>query len=215
MAIMKKPLSNLADWWKTRPLRCPWIVLTVLAPAVVSAFLIDRDIHDTDNILFYFIPDLATEPWRVIPNLVVTPLINGGVEQMTILFAVVGTLGIWLERREGAPVAVGAFWATSAFAALFAGVVWHLFYPLFPAVEFLQPPAERIYNGGSAGAFGVAGAFAARSRRGWILIALFLVWETGYWYVREDFIPVFHFSGFFGGYGLMKAVAWRRSRQTG
>ena len=201
---MSRNIHEFASWLKRRPLRCPWVVLFVLVPSVLTFFLVERDVLDTGNLLYYYIPDLFVAPWRAISNLTITPLINVGVGQIVVLFVFVGVCGSLIEWRLGARVAIGLYWASSAAAAIFAGLVWHAFHPLFHDTAMFHRPLERIYSGGSAAAFGVFGGYAAMSRRTWSYVAVFVTWETGYWIVKESFIPFFHFAGFFSGLGLMR-----------
>jgi hypothetical protein len=209
---MRRDVHDLASWLGSLPLRCPWVVLVVLVPSVLTFFLVERDVSDTGNLLYYYIPDLFTAPWRAIPNLLITPLINVGVGQIVILFLFVGGCGSLIERRLGAGVATGLYWATSAAAAVFAGLAWHALHPLFQESAMFQRTLERVYSGGSAAAFGMFGAYAVLSRRTWVGVAIFLTWETGYWIVKENFIPFFHFAGFFSGLGLMRWYLARRNR---
>lgn len=203
---------NFATWLKSRPLRCPWVVLCVLVPSFLTFFLVERDVLDTGNPFYYYIPDLFAAPWRAIPNLVITPLINVGVGQIVVLCLFVGGSGSYIEWRLGAHVAIATYWATSAVAAIFGGLVWHAFHPLFEDSAMFHRPLERVYSGGSAAAFGMFGAHAALSRR-WQYVAVFVTWETGYWVVKQNFIPFFHFAGFFSGFGLMCwYLARRRAR---
>jgi hypothetical protein len=201
---MSQNAQDFAAWLRSRPLRCPWIVLLVLVPSLLTFFLVERDVLDTGNPFYYYVPDLFASPWRALVNLTITPLINVGVGQMVVLFLFVGGCGSLIERRLGARVAIGMFWGTSAIAAIFGGLVWHALHPLFEDTSMFHRPLERIYSGGSAAAFGMFGAYAALSRRTWLYVAVFVTWETGYWLVKESFIPFFHFAGFFSGFGLMR-----------
>ena len=164
------------------------------------------------SLFYYYIPDLFSAPWRAIPNLIITPLINVGVAQIVVLLLLVGGCGSLVEWRLGARVAIGLYWASSAAAAIFAGLVWHAFYPLFPDTALFQRPLERVYSGGSAAAFGMLGGYAAMSPRTGRYVAVFVAWETGYWILKGNFIPFFHFAGFFSGLGLMR---WYLARGNG
>jgi hypothetical protein len=208
-------LREFASWLGRRPLRCPWVVLVVLVPSVLTFFLFERDVHDTANPLYFYLPDLFARPWRAVPNLTITPLINVGVAQIVALFLLVGGYGSVIEWRLGARVAIGLYFATSAAAAIFAGLVWHAFHPLFEDTAMFQRPLERVYSGGSAAAFGTLGGYAAVSRRPWVYVAIFVAWESGYWIVKQNFIPFFHFAGFFSGLGLMRWYLARGRRGGG
>lgn len=200
------PAPTFFQWWKSRPLLLPWVVVIVLGPSIYTVFFVERDMYDTEHLLYLYVPDLVERPWRLLPNLLITPLINLDGEQIFIVVLLVCTFGIILEWKQGAPVSLGAYWVSSAAAALLAGIVWHLLSPSLGHLEAFQQPAERVYNGGSAGAFGLVGGYAAISPRPWLWILLFLMWETGYALASEGFIPVFHVFGFFGGYFFVMLV---------
>jgi hypothetical protein len=210
---MTRNVKDFASWLKSRPLRCPWVVIFVLVPSVLTFFLVERDLLDTGNPFYYYIPDLFVAPERIIPNLTIAPLINVGVGQIVVLFLFVGGSGSLIEWRLGARVAIGLYWATSAAAAIFAGLAWHALHPLFEDSAMFQRPLERVYSGGSAAAFGMFGGHAALSRRKWLFTAIFVTWELGYWVVKENFIPFFHFAGFFSGVGLMSWYLAHRAAQ--
>lgn len=212
---MSQARQDFAAWLRKRPLRCPWVVLFVLVPCLLTFALVERDVLDTGNLFYYYIPDLFTAPGRVIPNLTITPLINVGIGQIVVLTLFVGGSGSYIEWRLGAPVAIGLFFATSAAAAIFAGLAWHALHPLFDDTAMFQRPLERIYSGGSAAAFGMFGGHAALSRRTWIFVAVFVTWEMAYWITKENFIPFFHFAGFFSGLGLMRWHLAHRRASTG
>lgn len=211
---MNRNLNDFATWLRSLPLRCPWVALVVLVPSLLTFFLVERDVHDTSNLLYFYIPDLFAAPWRAIPNLTITPLINVSIGQIAVLFLLVGGFGSIIEWRLGARIAIGLYWATAAAAAIFAGLVWHALHPLFADSAMFQRPLERVYSGGSAAAFGMLGGYAALSRRPWPYVAIFVTWESGYWIVKESFIPFFHFAGFFSGLGLIRWYLGRKAPRS-
>lgn len=211
---MSRKVQHFAAWLRTRPLRCPWIVLLVLVPSALTFLLVERDVLDTANPFYYYVPDLFASPWRAIPNLTITPLINVGVGQIIVLMLFVGGCGSLIEWRLGARVAIALYWTTSAVAAICGGLAWHALYPLFEDSAMFQRPLERIYSGGSAAAFGMFGGYAALSRRTWLYVVVFVTWETSYWLVKGNFIPFFHVPGFFSGLALMRWYLSRRGRDS-
>jgi hypothetical protein len=87
------------------------------------------------------------------------------------------------------------------FGAIFAGLLLHLLYPEFWRGAFVEREWNQVWSGGSVGCYGLMGALAARARRPWPLLALFVCWEINlvYWYLRE-YTPAFHLSALFAGF---------------
>jgi hypothetical protein len=60
---------------------------------------------------------------------------------------------------------------------------------------------ERLWGGGSAGAFGLMGGYAARARRPWLLLLAFTLWEINVeaWFLRS-YTPAFHLTAMAVGF---------------
>lgn len=185
--------------------RCPIIVLVVLIPSWISWFLLERDLHATGHLLYYYIPDLTQAPLRLLPNFVVTPFINPQTDQIIIVTLLIATFGVLVERRLGAVPAFWIFWGTSFAAALGSGILLHILYPLFPDVPaFAEGGWYRVFNGASAGGFGLMGAYTALSPRPGLWVGAYGLWEASFWLITSGvFTTAFHLiafvTGFFGG----------------
>jgi hypothetical protein len=147
------------------PATMPWIVLVVLPPAWLTALTLERDLYDTDNPLYYRIPNITRDPVALVLNLTITPLINTETDQVMLITVLIVAFGTAVERRFGAGASLGIFWGTSAAGALVGGLLLHLLYPLFPEVAVFESGWNRVFNGASAGGFGLMGAFAATAHR--------------------------------------------------
>lgn len=181
--------------------RCPWVVLVLLVPSWIAWLTIDRDLEDTDHLLFYYIPDLTEDFIAVLLNLAITPLVNTETDQIILITVLIGTFGVLVEKRLGAVAALGIFWGTSAAGALAGGALLHLLYPLFPDFQPFEQSWNRVFNGASAGGFGLMAAYAAISGRPLLWIALFCIWEPSFLLlVSQDFTSVFHMIAFTTGF---------------
>lgn len=185
--------------------RCPWVVLVLIVPSWIAWAIMDRDMYDTGHLLFYYMPDLVNDSLRVVPNFLITPLINIETDQILLITVLIAGFGIPVEKRLGGGAATAIFWIASAAGAIGAGVLWHLVYPLFSDVHAVQQGAERIFNGASAGGFGLMAAYAALARRPLIWIGLFCIWEPGFWIlVSRDFTSAFHVIAFVTGFTMTR-----------
>jgi hypothetical protein len=152
--------------------------------------------------------------------LVVTPLVNTQIDQIILVTVLLAAFGMAVESRLGTWRALAIFWGTSGVAAIAGGVLLHVLYPMFPDVHtFGQGGWERVFNGGSAGGFGLLGAFAATSRRPMLWIGLFLVWEPLFWFfVSHDYTSAFHFiavaTGYAAGRYLRAGAEVRNSKRS-
>ncbi|QKT03909.1 rhomboid family intramembrane serine protease [Ectothiorhodospiraceae bacterium 2226] len=210
-------MKRLAETRVGRALRrTPVVVWVLLVPSWVTALIMDRDEFATDHLLYYHIPDLTEAPLRILPNLFVTPLVNTQVDQVILITILIGTFGVLVERRLGALAALAIFWGTSAAAALGAGVLLHLLYPLFPDVHtFGEGGWYRVFNGASAGGFGLMAAYAALSPRPWLWIGLFALWEPTFWLlVTNDYTFAFHFIAFTTGFVGVRLYQRRQRRSA-
>lgn len=181
----------------------PLIVL-VLIPGWITALTINRDADDTSQLFFYHIPDLTDDPLLIPVNLITTPLVNTQMDQTILVTALVCTFGVLVERRLGTMAAFGLFWGTTIAAALAAGFLLHGLYPLFPDVQVFEDAWTRVYNGGSAGGYGLMAGFAATTRWPWMWLGIFFAWEPVYWLLVSGslytYTPTFHIMAVISGY---------------
>ncbi|MBX3467593.1 MAG: hypothetical protein KF878_11955 [Planctomycetes bacterium] len=192
----------------------PWAVLLLVLASWTSFLLIDeRDEFAVDHPLYIHFPDFSERPWRIVPNLVVTPLVNTQPDQIVLVTALLLGFGIPVERRLGSKVVLGVFWGATAMAAVLGAGALHVLYPLFPDVHaFSEGGWYRVFNGGSAGGFGLMGAMAATSRFTAVWVALYCLWEPSFWLVvTQDFTAVLHVTAFFTGLGAAGVVLRRRT----
>jgi hypothetical protein len=120
--------------------------------------------------------------------------------------------GAAFECHEGTRLTALVFLGTTLAGALFAGVLLHLLYPEVFSGPFFARAWNRTWSGGSAGAFGLMGAFAARARRPWPLLALFGLWElaVALLYLRE-YTSAFHIPALLIGFSALRWPSARRS----
>ncbi len=193
--------------WMRLPLMSPFVIAyTLLAWAVFLPFAERRGRHywiDDDAIgrLLFQVPDLTNDPIRAILTIVTGPWINHDSLQLIYVTALLLIFGIVFELREGTRRMVIIFFGTSFIAALFSGVLLHLIYPHVWDTRFLEIAWNRNWTGGSAGCFGLLGAFAARAQRPGLLLALFVLWECFIWWVNlRNYTSAFHLAALAGGF---------------
>lgn len=209
-AAVTSSATGHTDRWAAFRGRVPWIAVVVLLPSWFSWLVVDRDLHDTGHPLFYHIPDLTRDPLALLLNLTVTPLINTETDQILLVTVLIAGFGVAVERCLGTAAALGLFWGTSAAGALVGGLLLHLLYPLFPDVEAFQSGWNRVFNGASAGGFGLMGAHAATAARPVLWIALFCSWEPAFWFlVSRDYTSAFHMIAFTTGFATARRLRRR------
>lgn len=134
-------------------------------------------------------------------NLFLAPLVNTETDQIILITVLIGTFGVLVERRLGAVAAFGIVWGTSAVGALAGGALLHVLYPIFSDVQAFEQSWNRVFNGASAGGFGLMAAYAASARRPWLWVGLFCIWEPSFWLlVPGDLTSVFHIIAFATGF---------------
>ncbi len=173
---------------------------------------------DQDRVLafLYRIPDLSRDFPRALRSLATAPFLNHNAVQLVYVTVLLLLIGLVFETKEGTPRTIGLFFGTSFAGALGAGLLLHIIYPELLDNGFLDHAWERTWSGGSAGAFGLMGALAARARMPWLLLALFVAWELNVvlWYLRE-FTPAFHLTALLVGYLVTRyALPPRRPPST-
>jgi hypothetical protein len=195
----------------------PLGVILLLIPSWISFQLIDeRDDFDTENPLYLHVPDITQDPLQVLISFVLTPVINTEGDQILLVTGLIVIFGTFVEKRLGPWRMLAIFWGASISGALLGGLLLHVLYPLFPDVEVFHTGWRRVFNGGSAGGFGLLAAFAATSKRWWwIWVVLFAVWEPTFWAtISHDYTSVFHIIAFITGY-LMGRRFQHRQKDPG
>jgi MFS transporter, UMF1 family len=222
------PLAGLAPWGdgSGRPLPRPWY-LPVRAPFVLLYLVVTWVIffvalsprpHPDPGVilhipleqiegLYYHLPDLFTAPHLALMTALTAPIVNVHLVQLVYVTLLLVLFGIIFEVREGTTRFVAVFMGTSVFGALVASLLHFVLYPGLIDHEILRQAERMAWTGGSAGAFGIMGAIAARARTWWPLLAFFTVWEinVGWWYL-QSYTPAFHLSALFAGFLLTRFV---------
>jgi hypothetical protein len=162
----------------------------------------------------YRIPDLSERPLHALGTLVTAPWLNHDSEQIVYVTVLLLLFGLVFEANEGTRTTLLVFFGTTFAGALGAGMLLHVIYPDLIDTAFFARAWARTWSGGSAGAFGLMGALAARTRRPWPLLALFLAWETyvAFWQLHQ-YTPAFHLTALLSGFvALRYAIPQARRR---
>ncbi|MBA2468816.1 MAG: rhomboid family intramembrane serine protease [Chloroflexia bacterium] len=211
------PLARFSPWtdgtgcpwrgWKRLPAMIPFVIGYILVAWIVFIPAAERRGRhywiDDDAVghLLFQVPDLTGDPPRAILSIVTGPWINHDSLQLMYVTALLLIFGAQFELREGTLRIVIVFFGTSFVAALFSGFLLHLIYPHVWDTRFFEIAWNRNWTGGSAGCFGLLGAFAARARKPGLLLALFVAWECFIWWVNlRNYTSVFHFSAMATGF---------------
>lgn len=200
----------LRRWWQL-PLMIPFVVIYIVAawmffvPAAEfrdGLYWIDEDA--VGHLLFH-IPDLLAQPLRALRSLLTGPWLNHDSLQLVYVTALLMTFGAIFELREGTLRIILLFFGTSFAAALLSGFLLHLIYPHLWDIRFLENAWNRSWSGGSAGCFGVMGAIAARARRPFLLLAIFVAWECAIWWINlRNYTSVFHLFAMASGFAIAR-----------
>lgn len=145
-----------------------------------------------DSFFAYRIHELFTRPLNTLLHFFTSVWVNHHPVQLFYVLVLLAAFGMWFEAREGTKRAALVFFATSIAAGIVAGILAHV-------VGWLWDPAwlaalmQKPWVGGSAGAFGLAGATAARARRPWLIMGVLTAWELNveWWHLR-NYTIVFH-----------------------
>jgi len=169
-------------------------------------YFVFRDSRDTIDDLSYRIPELATDTARALASIGPAPFLNHSLDQLVYATLMLLIFGLVVEWRLGWLRTTLLFFGTIFVACLIAAAVLHAIYPEVVDSGEFRKAWERSYSGGSAGALGLDGAFAATSRWPYAWLAAFALWELGLWYFYlGNFTPVFHISALLLGFA---AVRW-------
>jgi hypothetical protein len=212
-----QPFARFTPWtdgtgrpwcgWKRLPVTIPFVITYLMVAWVLFIPAAERrgglywiDEEAVGHLLFR-IPDLTGDPPRALRSIVTGPWINHDSLQLIYVTALLLLFGIVFEVREGTFRLMLIFFGTSCVGALVAGALLHLVYPHPWDIRLFEVAWNRYWTGGSAGCFGVLGAFAARARRPGLLLAVFVVWECAVWWiVLRNYASAFHFWALAAGF---------------
>lgn len=151
--------------------------------------------------LVFHIPDLTRDIQTGLSSVFTAPLINRGPQQVIYVTLLLLIFGVLVESREGSLRAMFLFYTATAAGAFSAAIALHVVYPGFIDHPALAEAWSSAWSGGSAAAFGFAGAFAARRQHAWRWLALFILWETAVATLHlRNYTPAFHFSALATGF---------------
>lgn|GEM_PF-118514 len=156
------------------------------------------------RLFVYRIPELFTNVPLTLLHFVTGVWVNWHIVQLVYVLVLLALFGMWFEVREGTRRAVLVFYATSLTAGVVAGLALYAI-RAFASAPWIDAAWTQAWTGGSAGAFGLMGATAARARRPWLLLVLFGFWElnVGYWWLRS-YTPAFHITAMLTGFLLAR-----------
>lgn len=209
-----------AMWWARFPAHLVYMLGTLVL-FVLWIMIFDRNPDAVPRPLVWMfvfnVPNLLTDIPRTLVNFATGVWFNYHPVQLVYVFVLLMLFGIWFEVREGSLRAIAVFYGSSIFAGITAGLLLHLI-NAFADATWIEKAWVDTWNGGSAGAFGLAGAYAARARRPWLLLALVVFWELNVelWHLRS-YTVVFHMAAISFGfvwvrYRMPPATGPRESR---
>jgi hypothetical protein len=172
---------------------------------------------DTERVrpFLFAIPDLTENLARALVAMATVPWLNHNLVQLAYVTVLLLLVGVPFEAREGTLRTVALFFGTTVAGALVAGALLHALYPEVWSGPFADRAWERTWSGGSAGAFGLIGATAARARVPWPMLALVVLWEAALvWLYLREYTPAFHLSALAVGFAVARYVLPPR-RRTG
>jgi hypothetical protein len=187
-----------------------WALFLPAAERRGGTYAIDEDRVD---VFLFHIPDLTRQPLKALASLIPAPWLNHDLRQMIYVTALLLLFGVLLERLEGTTRVAGIFFGSTLAGALVAGLLLHGLYPRWWDSAFARHAWERTWSGGSAGAFGIAGAFVARARRPWLFLSFLVLWEVNLaiWFLHQ-YTPAFHLTALLTGFVVTRYML--RPRQS-
>jgi hypothetical protein len=143
----------------------------------------------------------------VVSALLTAPFLNHNDVQIVYVTLLLLLFGVIFEIKEGTVRTALIFFGTTWLGALVAGALVHLLYPDLLDHGVVEKAWNRTWSGGSVGAFGVMGAFAARAGRPWLLLCLMAIWEVnvGFWYLKH-LTPAFHLTALIAGFAVTRCL---------
>lgn len=210
--------------WTDAPVHThvPWATLTYLAGSTALvlwyrdqyAFLPERVPQDVVAFWAFRIEELWFEPGDLALHLVISVWANYYLLQFLYVTALVALFGIGFERHEGWLRTAVVFYAASIAAAVVAGFIL-LGLDAASGAAWIDREVSRVWVGGSAGAYGLIGATAARARNPWGLLVAAFVWELGLGLVYlQSSTPLFHITALATGF-LLARFAWPERSRSG
>ena len=189
--------------WRAAPfvpayLTVSWVLFLPAAKPAPGNVVID-----TERLrpFLFAIPDLTENPVRALTALATVPWLNHNLVQLAYVTVLLLLVGVPFEAREGTLRTVLLFFGTTLAGAVAAGALLHILYPEVWGGPFADRAWARTWSGGSAGAFGLIGATAARARVPWPMLALAVVWEASLvWLYLREYTPAFHLSALAVGF---------------
>ena len=175
-------------------------VAACLATSTLLSLLTAKPEYGYESTLVFHVPDIA-DVRRTFTSLLSAPLLNRGPQQVVYVGILLLTFGVLLERREGSKRAMLLFFGCSTVGAFVAASVLYATYPYFNESEFFIQAWHSAWSGGSAGALGLAAAYAARHKHAWLLFGLLLLWEANVAIFRlQNYTPAFHLGAMVTGF---------------
>lgn len=206
-----------SDWWRRFPGVVGYSAAALLVFAA-GAWLQGRSAVPVADVVLSFgpwdvplaffayeIPHLFTNVPKTLFNFVTAIWINQHPVQLVYVLTLLTLFGVPFEIREGTKRAALVFWGTSVAGAIAAGLLLHAIVASGVEAAWVDDAWDNLWGGGSAGAFGVMGALAARAKRPWLLLLLFFVWEANveYWFLKS-YTVAFHLSALAIGFAWMR-----------
>ena len=203
------------SWWARFPAHLAYTSGTIVLFALwIIVFERDRtQVPDALTWSFvYQVPNLFADVPRTFVNFATGIWFNHHPVQIVYVFVLLGLFGVWFEIHEGSRRAIAVFYGASIFAGITAGLLLHVLHASFDAA-WIERAWTHEWNGGSAGAFGLAGGYAARARKPWLLMTVLLVWEVNVelWHLRS-YTVAFHVAALAFGYCWVRY--WMPTRRT-
>jgi hypothetical protein len=217
MAVAGRVDAGWTHVFRTLPRRAPFVTFYLVASwalFVPAARFRDGKVNiDKERIegFLYHIPHLSEDFPRALRSLATAPLFNHNLVQIGYVTALLLLFGVAVETRYGPARTAALFFGANFVAALAAGSLLHLLYPELWDAEVATIAWARWWAGGSAGCFGLMGAFAAGARRPWRVLGLFLLWElnAAIWYL-QNYTSAFHLIALATGFLAARAASSRR-----
>jgi len=184
-----QPPGTRGGWWRFVP-RAPasllyiaitWALFVPLANPIGGTYQVDLN---RVGAYVYRIPDLSEDFPRVMRSLATAPFLNHDSVQLVYITILVLLFGIVFEAREGIRRTVTLFVFGLIAGAFGSGILLHLLYPEVTSAPLYAYAWDRTWSGGSAGCFAIMGALAARSRKPWLFLALVVLWDLNWPYLR-------------------------------
>jgi membrane associated rhomboid family serine protease len=190
----------------------PFVVACLLTSTLLS-LLTTKPEYGYESSLVFHVPDIA-DVRRTFTSLVSAPLLNRGPQQVLYVGILLLTFGVLVERREGTTRTMLLFFGCSTVGAFVAASVLYATYPYFNESEFFVQAWHSAWSGGSAGALGLAGAYAARHQRAWLIFGLLLLWEANVAIFRlQNYTPAFHLGAMFTGFFMTRYLLAERDSE--